>query len=297
MTWLFFLTGIYGVLLAGITVLNLMSADRFWLGALNLYMPQIMWGVPGLMLAFYTFKTDRAWTWLPLLGVLWVLGPIMGFCWPLQMAKPASASESLNLRVMTWNIKYGRYDTGLLIEELVRHDPDLVFFQDAIGSLGGRLGEYFKAWHVRKYGQYVIASRYPLSEAEVYELPSSGKKREYFVRCRMRVGHEAVSLYNVHFKTPRRSINAFRAARREPGHLPKAIEHFDSNVEVRKAQAASVLEYLSRERGPVILAGDLNAPDHSLVCATLRSGGLHDAFLLEHETFTPMVQSFLDKIS
>jgi endonuclease/exonuclease/phosphatase (EEP) superfamily protein YafD len=94
----------------------------------------------------------------------------------------------------------------------------------------------------------------------------------------MRIGPTVVSLYNVHFKTPRRSLNAFREARRQPWYLPKAINSFDNNVTLRLVQATSMLEYLNREPGPVILTGDLNAPDASMVCATLRGAGLHDAF-------------------
>jgi vancomycin resistance protein VanJ len=274
--WQLCLAGVYGMILVAITVLNWMSADRFWLGALNLYLPQAMWAVPGIILTIFIFKAGRFWTWLPLLCVFWVLGPIMGYCWHLHAAKPAPGS--LPVRVMTWNIKYGSYDIAPLMDEIARYAPDVVFFQDAVDSMSGPLGEYFKKWQVRSFGQFVIASRYPLSEAEVHELPASGEKKENFLRCQMRIGPAVVSLYNVHLKTPRRSLNAFRTARRQPWDLPEAIQTFDNNVRLRLVQAISVLGYLSGETGPVIVAGDLNAPDASLVCATLRDAGLHDAF-------------------
>lgn len=273
--WLYTLTGIYGLFLLALTVLNRSSADRFWLGALNLYLPQAVWAVPGLLLCFFTFKVDRCWCWIPLLGVCWVLGPVMGYCWP---APVAPTPDGRTLRVMTWNIKYGTYGTKTIIDEIARSRPDLVLFQDAVGSLEGAIGNYFQGWQVRSFGQYVIASRYPLSQAEVYELPSLGGHAENFLRCRMRIGPSLVSLYCIHLKTPRRSLNAFRVARREPWSLPRAVESFDHNVRTRIYQASSLLEYLGRDPGPVIVAGDLNAPDASLACATLRGAGLHDAF-------------------
>ena len=277
MAWLLFLTGVYGVLLGAITVSNWIGADRYWFGALNLYLPQLMWAVPGIILAVFLFKLDRFWTWLPLLLVLWVIGPIMGFCWSLHPPEPAPGD--LTLRVMTWNIKYGRYDLAPLMIELVRRSPDVVFFQDAPNAMRGPLGEYFKDWQVRTSGQYVIASRYPLSEAELHELPSTGRHGyQNFLRCRMQIGPKVVSLYNVHFKTPRRSLNEFRTVKRKPWHLPEAIRSFDKNVRLRQVQADSMADHLSREPGPVILAGDLNAPDASLACATLRETGLRDAF-------------------
>ncbi|HBG08078.1 MAG: endonuclease [Geobacteraceae bacterium GWC2_58_44] len=263
-------------MLFAVTVLNWLGADHLWPGALNLYLPQIMWALPGLFLALFFFKVDRRRIWLPLLCVLWVLGPIMGFCWSLPAAKPASGS--LAVRVMTWNIKYGSYRIAPLIEEIARRDPDVVFLQDATGSMKGPLGDYFKNWQVRSYGQYVIASRFPLSQAEVGELPTSSDKQECFLRCQMRIGTAVVALYNLHLKTPRRSLNAFRTARRQPWYLPEAIDYFNANVRLRQLQAMSMLEFLSEEHGPVIVAGDLNAPDASTVCATLRDAGLHDAF-------------------
>ena len=275
--WILCLTGVYAMALAAVTVLNWLGADRFWLGALNLYLPQLMWAIPGIVLAFFIYKVDRFWTWLPLLCVLWVLGPIMGFHWSLPA--PGSASGSQAVRVMTWNIKYGTYRLEPLIDELVRRNPDVVLFQDATDSMSGPLGDYFRNWYVCTAGQYVIASRYPLSEAEVHELPSSGPNRpQYFLRCRMRIGSAVVSLYNFHFKTPRRGLNTFRTVKTKPWYLPGAIESFNNNVRLRQNQANSTLEYLRSEPGPVIVAGDLNAPDETLVCATLRGAGLRDAF-------------------
>ena len=275
-TWLLCLTGVYALVLVTISVLNRMGPDFFWLGALNLYLPQVMWAVPGLILFLAFFKLDRSWMWLPLLCVLWVLGPLMGFSWSLPA--PKSATAGLTIRVMTWNVKYGRYDIAALLEELTRHTPDVVLLQDAPGSMRGPLKYHFREWHTRSFGQYVIASKYPLFDAEVHELPSSSHREENFLRCRMRIGSELISLYNVHFKTPRRSLNAFRTARRQPWYLPEAINYFDRNVRLRLVQAATMVEHLNAEQGPVIVAGDLNAPEASLVCATLREAGLRDAF-------------------
>jgi vancomycin resistance protein VanJ len=275
-SWLLWITGIYAAVLVALTVLNWLGADRFWLGALNLYLPQAMWAVPGGVLAFLLFRTERGLAWLPMLGVLWVLGPVMG-C-KLALPQLRAAPPERRLRVMTWNIKYGSYRIAPLIQEVARHNPDLIFFQDAVGSMDGPLGAYLGGWQVRAVGQYVIASRYPLEEAELRELPSFGHGGESYLHCRMRLGAALVSLYNVHLKTPRRSLNGFRAARKVPWYLPEAIDSFDRNITTRLLQAVTLRGDLSREPGPVLLAGDLNSPDGSLACATLREAGLHDAF-------------------
>jgi endonuclease/exonuclease/phosphatase (EEP) superfamily protein YafD len=60
--------------------------------------------------------------------------------------------------------------------------------------------------------------------------------------------------------------------------LPQAIQLLENNVEARVTQVQALQGYIRQEQGPVIVAGDLNSPDASQVCATLRGVGLHDAF-------------------
>jgi len=60
--------------------------------------------------------------------------------------------------------------------------------------------------------------------------------------------------------------------------LPKAIQQLENNVEARLTQVRTLREYVRQEQGPVIIVGDLNSPDASLVCKTLRAVDLHDAF-------------------
>ena len=268
-------TGLYAILLVALSVLNRVGAEVFWLGALNFYLPQIMWAAPGVVLALLYFRLDRRRIWLPLLCLLWVLGPIMDFRWSFP-ATPDPGRPAL--RVMTWNIKYGYYDLAPLVMELERGKPDLVLFQDAVGALRGPLADYFKNWQVVSSGQYLIASRYPLTEAKVLPLSPAGHTGGSFMRCRMRVGAAQVAVYNVHLKTPRWSLNEFRAARKRPWRLLQAVQYLHENVAQRLLQASTLQGHLSRERGAVILAGDLNAPESSRVLITLKDAGLRDAF-------------------
>ncbi len=276
-TWLSLLTGLYLLLLFSLWGLNRIGPEKFWFGAFNLYLPQIMWAIPGILLAVVACRVDRSRVWLPVLCVLFALGPVMGFHWPFQ--KPATMPGRTALRIMTWNAKYSPPVAAALQREISRWNPDVLLFQDAPGALKGPLGTYLlQRWNVLSRGQYVIASRYPLFGAEVIELPFSSRRKDQFVRCRMLIGSQVISLYNVHFRTPRRSLNAFRAAKRRLWSLPEAIESLDNNVKIRINQAAVVQIYLNRETGPVILTGDLNAPEASLACKALRDAGLRDAF-------------------
>ena len=265
----------YVTILATITANNLFGADRLWLGALNLYLPQAMWAAPAIPLTIISLKIARRWIWAPLLCIIWVLGPIMDFCWsPHSSRKPPG---SVSLRVMTCNAKYGARDISALIGDIVRNTPDVVLLQDSEGALESPLGEYLKKWNVQSIDQYVIASRFPLDEVEVRWISVPGEKQSC-LRCRLMVGSSIITMYNVHFQTPREGLNAFRTARKDPWYLPKAIQRLDNNVESRLTQAREIRNLVLQEKGPVIVAGDLNSPDSSQACAMLRDTGLHDAF-------------------
>ena len=276
--WLLTLLISYALILTALTVLNQLGADRWWFGALNLYLPQIVWAIPGIILTTITFKVARQWTWAPLLGVLWVMWWLMGFNWPLHT--PQESKGSLPLRVMTWNVKYGAQNKSAhsaLMHEIDRNKPTVIFMQDAGGLLDGPLEDYFSTWNVRSNGQYVVASRLPLGELQVRRMsfPADGHN---CVRAELQIGGTAVALYNVHFESPRLGLNALRVVRRKPWYLPQAVQRFENNVEARFSQVRIFQDYIRNEKIPVIVAGDLNAPDASHVCSELRSAGLHDAF-------------------
>jgi endonuclease/exonuclease/phosphatase (EEP) superfamily protein YafD len=274
--WLFTFSLFYGMLLAVITAINHFGADSWWFGALNLYLPQAMWLVPGVLLFLISLWIDRRKAWLPGLCIIWVLGPIMGLCWSLHPS-PDPGGGAPTIRVMTCNVKYGRHDIKSLFADIDHYAPDVVLFQDAGGILEGPFRDYFRKWHLRSFAQYVIAARLPLGEAEVRQISFPGGKLPC-LRCQILFEGASITLYNVHFESPREGLNAFRAARRQPWYLPKAILRLDFNVEDRLIQAGKICEFVRRESGAVIVAGDLNSPDSSRVCATLRDAGLHDAF-------------------
>ncbi|HEX2768427.1 MAG TPA: endonuclease/exonuclease/phosphatase family protein [Geobacteraceae bacterium] len=265
----------YGAILAAITAMNRFGADRWWFGALNLYLPQAMWVVPAVLLTFLSLRVARHWIWMSGLCALWVLGPIMGFCWSPQA--PPDPAGALSVRIMTCNAKYGYRDIAALIGDIARYGPDVVLLQDAGGSLSSPLGNYFRKWNVRSFGQYVIASKLPLSGEEARWISFPGEKQAC-LRCRLYIGATAITIYNVHFQSPREGLNAFRTARKRPWYLPEAIQHLENNVEARLTQARAIREFVRQEQGPVIVAGDLNSTDSSQACLTLRDAGLHDAF-------------------
>jgi endonuclease/exonuclease/phosphatase family metal-dependent hydrolase len=178
---------------------------------------------------------------------------------------------------MTCNAKYGKRDITALTNDILWNNPNVVLLQDAEHSLDGPLGNFFREWNVRSFGQYVIASKLPLSEVQIRTISFPGENH-YCLRCELLMGTAVITVYNVHLETPRQGLNAFRAVKGKPSYLPQAVQRFENNVESRLIQARTLSDYINKDQGPVIVAGDLNSPDASLACAMLRNAGLHDAF-------------------
>ena len=147
------LTALYAGVLAALTLVNRSGIDRWWLGAVNLYIPQILWALPGVCLVLSALCWDRRLVWAPLLCIVWVLGPVMGFSWHNSAPKQPG---SLTVRVMTCNVKHGNRDVFALINDIVNNSPDVVLFQNAEGVLKGPLGDFFREWHVRTNWKYLI---------------------------------------------------------------------------------------------------------------------------------------------
>ncbi len=276
--WFLTATGAYGAILTAVTMLNWMGADRWWFGALNLYLPQVVWAAPGVLLTILSLRAARRWVWAPLLCIAWVLGPIMGLCWSTQGTTAPAGDPSV--RIMTWNVKYGGHSKALqllITDYIAGIGPDVVLLQDAGGLLHGPIGHFFRDWNVRSSGEYIIASKLPLEEAEVRSIPFFGENHTC-LRCRLHVGTETLILYNVHFQSPREGLSAFREVRKQPWYLPGAVQELEDNVDARLSQAGALREQIRQEQEPVVVAGDLNSPDASLASALLREVGLHDAF-------------------
>jgi vancomycin resistance protein VanJ len=274
--WLLRLIFGYGLFLALLTILHRLGPDRWWLGAFNLYLPQVVWLVPVLLLTLLALVYARPWIWVLGVYCLWIGGPIMGFSWNFRGYSESGSRGSL-VRVMTCNTKYGQRDISALFRDIDQYEPDIVLLQDVKIGMKSELATFFKEWNVRTSGQYLVASRLPFAKVEVIGLSLPGEN-DLGLRTVLRLGDTPITLYNVHLLTPRDGLNAFRPARKQPSLVVQAIQDLQDNVERRLIQARLLVDFVQRERGVVIVAGDLNSPDESLVCQNLRNANLHDAF-------------------
>lgn len=254
-----------------------LGPERFWFFSLIQYAPYPVFVLPFIGLIAVSWIAGRRWFLLATAGLVMVLTVVMG----LEVHRGGSAAGSGRIRVLTFNVKdyitLRTKDGSMeIIDEIARHDPDIFMLQDArmfeperIDSTFARLVFGDRQRYV--FGQYVIASRFPLRECRNGWISFRDEPHTY-VACVATIGGTDVDLVTTHFMTPRFGLEAARF------HPIVGIRDWMLNVSDRMTQARLLADDVRKMTRPVILAGDLNAPESSLVVRTLLNAGLRDAF-------------------
>ncbi len=123
---------------------------------------------------------------------------------------------------------------------------------------------------VHTYGQYVVASRYTMRDCGPGKISFRGRTHT-FLRCVV-VHSVEIDVITVHFLSPREGLNATRY------EGAAGLDDWQQNFEDRMTQARALADVVVASRRPVIVAGDLNAPEGSPVVGALPDAGLRDAF-------------------
>lgn len=279
----------YLALLATIACQNSEGPEYRWWSTVNLYVPQLVWGLPSLLFAILAFvvlckqsQRPRSMFWLPiafLLPLLYVGGPLMGWNGFGHPTSPSPAANAkVTLRVMTYNIASHPSDEVRIAENIALAQPDVLLVQEASGTgLDLALKSAHPDWHVKTEGELIIATPLPLLSVRKILLPqlaSDRWKSPAYVQCIVQVGQVRISVYDVHLSTPRPALQALRSFESE------AMAQMESNTATRLVQAHQIAQAAANETGPTIIAGDFNAPEPSLLCRQIKRAGFRDAFSL-----------------
>lgn len=266
-------------LTAAVLVLSLarfIGPERHWWLALAQFLPfHVYWLAVGAALLGSLLLT-RWWRVAVGLNILLIATVVMG----LQVNRGDTGSKPL--RLMTYNAKTNlavRHPAGMrrLQEEIKRQDPDILVMQDATEMadlplpLSWNWGKAFGSRQVHFFGQYVVASRFPLRECAPY-FPQPYSLGLMYVHCIVQAHDMELDLYTVHLLTPRNGLNAAR------WQLWAGLPDWQRNVTYRLAQGVLMSQVVARSRRPVIIAGDLNSTQPSVVVQALTSAGVRDAF-------------------
>lgn len=250
--------------------------ETVWWVELARYVPYPVYLLPALLAAGASLRLGWRWRLVGTATLALVLGPIMG----LKLG--AAESGTGRLRVMTYNIKdyLAMKHVGSLAAiawEIALHDPDIVVMQDATHA--GRVyradpkqgDAMFGGRQVVTSGQFLIASRWPLRSCRDGDVSFPGE-RHHYLRCVVAAHGKEFELFNVHLLTPRAGLNATRQER------IGGIDEWQENVASRMFQARALARDVAEVNRPVLLMGDLNAPEHSPVVRALLGTGLRSAW-------------------
>lgn len=265
-----------------VTVIVLLTAaqqaGRFgpWWLELSRYLPYPALLMPTMAAVLLSCWLSRGWVLVSSAALALVLTVTMGLEWhgPDRGDTP--------IRLMTYNVKAhlaAQRSDGFerLGEEVAHHHPDILVMQDARGrldepsNLAFPPGSVFGFAHVYAIDQYIVASRFPLRECGVGSIGYRGEAHPY-VHCVVDAEGIALNVVTAHFESPRRGLNA---ARREG---LDGVDDWQRNLEDRFRQARTLAHDLAGSARPLIVAGDLNAPESSPVIRALLAVGLRDAF-------------------
>jgi endonuclease/exonuclease/phosphatase (EEP) superfamily protein YafD len=267
---------------AGIMVLTLMQQsggpDDVWT-ELSRYLPYYWLALPcivALVLSWFL-----GWRWLAGSAAVAAWLAVVTLGWVFNFGEHAAPAGTVKLRFMTYNVKAviaNELAGGMaaLDFEVNKHQPDVIVMQDANGLFvprgSGAVSEGLKVFglpYAFVLGQYAVASRHPLRDCAEMKTSVDDFRP---VRCTLRVAGTDVSIVTAHFLSPRGGL---MAARREG---IDGADDWQRNYAQRLQQANALLRAVAELPRPLIVAGDLNAPESSPVIQTLLTAGLRDAF-------------------
>lgn len=252
------------------------GAEHHWLLAALQYAPYWGWLIPVGIVAALSLMLGWRWRLLAGLALAITLGPVMG----LVVSRGDTGSGQV--RLMTYNIKAFlniHRDGGVdrVIWEVAEQNPDIVVMQDA-GELmatakppSDKVRKLIGDRQLYTFGQYIVASRLPLRDC-ADGLIAYDKDPHTYVHCVVTAYGQDVDLITAHLVSPRDGLNALR----QRAWLGSMV--WERNVAARLIQARTLADVVLRRKRPVILAGDLNAPERSMVVQSLIDAGLRDAF-------------------
>lgn len=260
------------------------GGDSSGLVELLRYVPYPVWLAPVVLAVVLACWLGWVWRAVAAGALALVLGPVMGLSLGLGQASAGEAAGQQPVRMMTYNVKsYDAVwrDKGLTLfsDEIARQAPDILVMQDAeqwvergkvAPSVASVLGA-FRLTQTSAQDEYVIASRFPLRGCRSGQIPR-GNRTHATLQCEVQVGQRWVTVFTVHTLTPRRGLNAARADKLE------GLDDWRLNYGMRLQQARSLADMAAQLPRPLILAGDLNAPEHSPVIQALLGVDLRDAF-------------------
>ena len=240
------------------------APENVWFLALAVFAPPQIFLIPTLVLIVLAARKKR---WKAALGnafVLLIATPVLcrfNFAFP-------DLPPKANLRVMSYNIRYGSGGINDIAAVISKEKPDVVCLQEVIAKDSWpdplpALKKHFPEYSVSRYGQLVTLSRWPLALSKSHSLP----RRD---GCGVLETHlvfkgKTLRVYNAHF------INPIEGA---PLDWPQQIR---KRARIRRDQLQLLSNLSQSQSSFYFIVGDFNTPSHGQMNRALLKLG-KDAF-------------------
>jgi endonuclease/exonuclease/phosphatase (EEP) superfamily protein YafD len=259
--------------------------ERWSLSTILLYLPRAVFALPLPPLVFaLLFVRPRRWLLTQVVAALILLFPLMG----LELGGPRAPTPGTpRLRLLTANVDLGSATVIELAAAILGARADIVCMQEAPDDQSYRLAPHLPGYVVRADGQFIVASKFPITD--VYVPPGIDHDGESvapnFVRYRIAAPGGLVDVYNVHPASPHGAFDRLRgdgllyelaSGRLFVNHA--AYRRLRRNAGLRDLQVRALAAHARAAPYPVIIAGDTNLPAQSWILGHAL-GGYQDGFV------------------
>jgi endonuclease/exonuclease/phosphatase (EEP) superfamily protein YafD len=274
----------YPVALLLVLLLMRGIGERWSLGTILLYLPRAGFGLPLAPLTFaLLFMRPRRWLLTQLAALLILVFPVMGYQLHVGGARAATPGA---LRLFSSNVDLGSATAPALAAAILASGADIALMQEAPDDVSFRLAPHLPGYVVRADGQFIVASRFPITDVYLpdgmkYDGENFGPS---FVRYRVDAPGGLVDVYNLHPVSPHNSFDRLRG----DGLLYELVSgrilfnhsayyKLQRNAGLRAQQARAIAEHAAGAPYPVLIAGDTNLPTRSWIFGRYL-GGFQDGF-------------------
>ena len=251
--------GLAWVYLAAVALVWLLisfSGDKWWLATILMFGPRWVYALPLPLLAAACLLVRRKSLVVLVAAAVICFGPLMGFELPRWRTADPTAQT---LRVITCNIQNRNVDRQALLEFVARSQADVVALQECTGV---RALAWPADWHAYAVGEFMVASRYKILEAE-QPRNKQGWAEGSVLRCKLAVPGGSIELFTVHLETPRNGLQAVLGG--PLGLRLSKVTALTANIEHRDEQSARNARWIKQFSGDVVVAGDFNMPIESAI--------------------------------
>ncbi|EYB69699.1 hypothetical protein DEIPH_ctg002orf0008 [Deinococcus phoenicis] len=249
------------------------SETWWWVAGLDSVPPQLLLPVP-LGLAWAALRRKR-WGWAAWNIAAALVFTVLQVGFVLPRVPPGKGANGISLRVLSLNADFAGADPLRLAALARRERADLLTLQEALdhdrqAGYETRVRAAFPGWTLTRHDELLTLSRRPVLKSRALTFPHSPHA---VLVTTVRVAGQTVTVVNTHLPTlgllPGASDTRLRRS------LPQRVAR---RLAARRDFVGVVQGVLRTAPGPVILAGDLNAPPRGELHRRLRALGLTDAF-------------------